>query len=147
MAGKPKNPHCKLPPHGTVFLTFDGLRNGTRKKILLARERNRQTDRQTEKEKAKEETIRSVVTSVCSRKIFARRVELKHVGPVIFRVVHAARICERRAMPKARSSSRFGACESARVQLLHSRLCTHAHYLCIHTRVYRVSLRRPSQGP
>jgi len=106
-------------------LTFDGLRNGTRKKILsLAlrqrererereRERKREGKRKKERKAEKEETIRSVAASVCPRKIFARRVEFKHVG-LSFSVWCTSRVFVRRAMPKARSSARSARAKARR---------------------------------
>lgn len=108
-----------MAPCGTV-LTFDGLRNGTRKKILspcarAARER--------------EATIRSVAASVCPRKIFARVESSSNTScPVIFRVLHAARICA----PRRAEGAHRGAFGRVRKPYARDRLGTQAYYLCTH---------------
>lgn len=80
-----------------------------------------------------------------SRRVFARvkylRVESSSNTscPVIFRVLHAARICA----PRWPEGAFFGAFGRVRKLYARARLCTHAYYLCTHADVSRVA-GRPS---
>lgn len=143
LEGNPKRPLCKVAlTRNRIFWRLTDY--VTKRGRKFPRRATRERERNKKKKRWKEETIRYDP----SRRVFARVKYLRaescsntHVG-LSFSVWYniSVRICAPRAMPKARSSPRFGACESARVSF--TRLCTHA-LLPMYTHISRV-VTRPS---